>query len=38
MIESLFPNGILPYLAGGICIGLAGQPDLVGLDGLGLPG
>lgn len=23
MIESLFPNGILPYLAGGICIGLA---------------
>lgn len=22
-IESLFPNGVLPYLAGGICIGLA---------------
>ncbi len=22
-LESLFPNGILPYLAGGICIGLA---------------
>ncbi|MBK8972938.1 MAG: YeeE/YedE family protein [Hahellaceae bacterium] len=23
MIDSLFPNGVLPYLAGGICIGLA---------------
>lgn len=23
MIETLFPNGLLPYLAGGLCIGLA---------------